>query len=50
MIAAALALIVAGLLVSLFLGYFGFIVSAVGLVLLVLALLGFGRRAAESGP
>jgi hypothetical protein len=45
-IAAAVALILIGLLLSLFLGFFGLIVSAVGLVLLVLALVGTGRRAA----
>jgi uncharacterized membrane protein len=49
-LAAALALIVIGLLLGLFLGPFGFIVSAVGLVLLVLALLNFGRRSAEGRP
>ena len=50
MIAAALALVVAGLLLALFLGVFGFIVAAVGLVLLILALVGFGRRSAEGRP
>ena len=50
MIAAGIGLLVAGLVVSLFLGYFGFIVAAVGLVILVLALLGIGRRAAETNP
>jgi hypothetical protein len=49
-IAAALALVVAGLLLALFLGVFGFIVAAVGLVLLILALVGFGRRSAEGRP
>jgi hypothetical protein len=49
-IAAGIGLLVAGLVVSLFLGYFGFIVAAVGLVILVLALLGVGRRAAETNP
>jgi hypothetical protein len=49
-IAAGIGLLVAGLVVSLFLGYFGFIVAAVGLVILVLALLGIGRRAAETNP
>jgi hypothetical protein len=48
--AAALALVVIGLILVLFLGVFGFIVAAVGAVLLVLALLGVGRRAVESGP
>lgn len=50
MIAAGIGLIVAGLAVSLFLGYFGFIVAAVGLVILVLALLGIGRGAARTNP
>jgi hypothetical protein len=49
-IAAGIGLIVAGLVVSLFLGYFGFIVAAVGLVILVLALLGIGRGAPETNP
>lgn len=49
MAAAAVALIVAGLALSLFLGWFGFIIAAVGLVLLVLWFVGVGRRAAE-GP
>jgi hypothetical protein len=46
-IAAALALIVAGIVLSLFLGFFGFIIAAVGVVLLVLWFVGVGRRAAE---
>ena len=50
MIAAAVALIVIGLFLGLFLGYGGLIVAVVGIVLLVLALLGVGRRTAESGP
>jgi hypothetical protein len=49
-IAAAIALIVIGLILALFLGFFGFIISAVGVVLLVLWLVGFGRRAAEGRP
>lgn len=49
MIAAAIGLIVAGLVLALFLGWFGFIISVVGIVLLVLWFLGVGRRAAE-GP
>ena len=49
MIAAAIALIVIGLFLALFLGYGGFIVAVVGVVLLVLALAGVGRRTAESG-
>jgi hypothetical protein len=50
MLAAALALLVIGLVLGLFLGVFGFIVAAVGVVLLILALLGVGRRAVETGP
>jgi hypothetical protein len=49
-IAAGIALIVIGLLLGLFLGVFGFIVSAVGIAILVLALVGFGRRSAEGRP
>jgi len=49
-IAAGIALIAAGLVLGLFLGYFGFVVSLVGLVILVLALLGVGRGAAASRP
>ncbi len=49
MAAAAVGLIVAGLALSLFLGWFGFIIAAVGIVLLVLWFVGVGRRAAE-GP
>jgi hypothetical protein len=44
MLAAALGVIVAGLLLSLFLGFFGFIVSAVGLVLFIVWLIGFMRK------
>ena len=50
MLATGIALIVAGLLLVLFLGYAGFIVSVVGLVLLILALVGFGRRSAAGRP
>lgn len=50
MIAAGIALIVAGLALGLLLGWFGFIVSAVGIVILVLALLGIGRGTAASRP
>jgi hypothetical protein len=49
-IAAGIGLILLGLLVGLFLGFAGFIVSGVGLFLLVLALVGFGRRSAEGRP
>jgi hypothetical protein len=49
-LAAALALIVIGLFLGLFLGYAGFIVALVGIVLLILALVGFGRRAAAGEP
>ena len=47
MLAAGIGLIVVGLLLGLFLGVFGLIVSAVGLVILILALVGVGRRSAE---
>ena len=50
MIAAAVALIVIGVILGMFTGFFGFIVAGVGLVLLVLALVGFGRRTAEGRP
>lgn len=50
MIAAAIALIVVGLFIGLFLGYAGLIVAAVGIVLLGLALLGIGRRSVEGRP
>ena len=50
MIAAAVALIVIGVLLGMLTGFFGFIVAGVGLVLLVLALVGFGRRAAQDAP
>jgi len=49
-IAAAVGLILIGLLLGLFLGVFGFIVSVVGLSVLVLALVDFGRRSAEGRP
>ena len=48
MIAAALALIVLGVILMFFLGWFGIIVGILGLILLVLFLLGVGRRVAES--
>ena len=50
MIAAGIGLIVAGLLLGLFLGPFAFIVAGVGLVILVLALVGVGRRSAAGSP
>jgi|Tabmets5t2r1_1033131.scaffolds.fasta_scaffold07740_2 hypothetical protein len=43
MLAAAIGLIVAGLLLGLFLGFFGFIVMAVGLVLFILWLVALMR-------
>lgn len=49
MLAAAIGLIVIGLILGLFLGIFGFIVSVVGLAILIIALVDFGRRSAE-GP
>ena len=48
-LAGSIAIIVVGLLLSLFLGWFGLIVAAVGIVLLVAWLLGIGRRTAETG-
>jgi hypothetical protein len=49
-LAAGIALLVIGLLLGLFLGYAGFIVAVVGLVLLILALVGVGRRSAPGEP
>ncbi|HKF15206.1 MAG TPA: hypothetical protein VKB13_08280 [Gaiellaceae bacterium] len=49
MIAAGIGLILAGLILGLFLGVPGFIASLVGLAILILALVGVGRRSAE-GP
>jgi dolichol kinase len=43
MLAAAVAIVVAGLVLSLFLGFFGLIVSAVGVVLFILWLISFRR-------
>jgi hypothetical protein len=43
-LAAAIGIIVAGLLLTLFLGFFGLIVAAVGLVLLVIWLVGLRRQ------
>jgi hypothetical protein len=42
-LAAALAIVVAGLLLSLFIGFFGFIVAAVGVMLFIIWLVGFMR-------
>jgi hypothetical protein len=50
MTAAALALIVLGVILMFVLGWFGIIVGIVGLILLVLFLFGVGRRVAESQP
>ena len=50
MLAAALGIIVAGLLLSLFLGFFGFIVAAIGLILLVVWLIGFVRARPARPP
>jgi hypothetical protein len=50
MIAAALALIVLGLILMFLVGWFGIIVGIVGLILLVLFLVGVGRSVAESQP
>jgi Flp pilus assembly protein TadB len=49
MLAAAIGLIVAGLVLT-FLLPFGWIVAIVGAILLVAYLFGFGRRAAEGRP
>ena len=49
MLAAAIGIIVAGLLLSLFLGFFGFIVAAVGVVLFVVWLVAL-RRAEPAPP
>jgi hypothetical protein len=49
-LAAGIALIVIGLVLVLFLGFAGFIVAAVGLVLLVLTLLNFRRGSTAGGP
>jgi hypothetical protein len=46
----ALALVVVGLVVGFFLPPFGFVPAAVGVVLLVIFLAGFGRRAREGRP
>ena len=43
MLAAAIAIIVAGLLLTLFLGFFGLIVAAVGVVLFIIWLVGLMR-------
>ncbi|HET8653278.1 MAG TPA: hypothetical protein VFM13_11995 [Gaiellaceae bacterium] len=49
MLAAAIAIVVAGLILSMFLGFFGFIVAAVGLVLFAFWLIGL-IRAEPSRP
>jgi hypothetical protein len=48
MFAAALALVVVGLILGFLIPPFGFVVAAVGLVLLVLYLFGVGRAATRS--
>ena len=50
MIGAALALIVIGAVFLFIVPWVGIIVGIVGVILLVLFLLGFGRRAAEGRP
>lgn len=50
MIGVAGALIVVGLLLTFLIPWVGIPVGIVGLVLALLFLLGFGRRAAEPGP
>jgi len=50
MIGAALALIVIGVVFIFIVPWVGIVAGAVGVVLLVLFLLGFGKRAAEGRP
>ena len=50
MIGAALALIVIGVVFIFIVPWMGIVAGAVGVVLLVLFLLGFGKRAAEGRP
>jgi hypothetical protein len=50
MIGAALALIVIGVVFLFIVPWMGIVVGIVGVILLVLFLLGFGRRAAEGRP
>ena len=49
MLGLALALIVAGIVLGL-ITFFGFIIAVVGVILLVVYLVGFGRRAREGRP
>ena len=49
MLAAAIGIIVAGLILSLFLGFFGFIIALVGVVLFIAWLVAF-RRAEPAPP
>jgi O-antigen/teichoic acid export membrane protein len=49
MIAVAIALVVAGLLLGLFIPPYGFVGAGIGLVLLVVWLVGAGRRAHDAG-
>ena len=46
----AVALLVLGLLGLLFFPWGGFVLAIVGVILLIVYLVGFGRRAAEPGP
>ena len=50
MIGAAVALIVIGVIFLFIVPWVGIVVGIVGVILLVLFLLGFGRRAAEGRP
>ena len=50
MIGVAVALVVIGLVLGFIAGPFGFAVGAVGLVLFVIYLTGFGRRASSGRP
>lgn len=47
--AVAVILIVSGLILAVVTGWFGLIVSAVGLLILLAALVGFGRRETRAG-
>jgi 4-hydroxybenzoate polyprenyltransferase len=45
-----LALILSGLVSLLFLGWFGFLIAIVGVVVVIAYAAGFGKRAAQPGP
>jgi hypothetical protein len=50
MIGVALAAIVVGIILIFFLGWVGIVIGAVGLILLIMYLAGWGRRATQSQP